>query len=128
MKKEQLNEAFRLGQEAFKRGMKCVPAWDGALMNMLKGREINKTPEGEADTTELLDQWSKGWHDMNLKLGRDKMEVDYFHAITHVKLETMVVDLEGTAEYYDEIKKLVAGKWGISPDAVYFITGKALVA
>ena len=31
------------------------------LMSMLRDREIGKTPEGEASTSDLFNAWYKGW-------------------------------------------------------------------
>jgi hypothetical protein len=57
-----IEKARMLGQQAFLRGDKPVPAWDAELMAMLEGRQF----EPGNNTVALLQAWSDGWTQANL--------------------------------------------------------------
>jgi hypothetical protein len=61
MKKTQINQAMTFGMIAFENGKMRVPAQDGQLINMMNGREIGQTPEGEASSINLIKSWCAGW-------------------------------------------------------------------
>lgn len=58
---QQLIQAKQYGEEAFKRGAMLTQAQDPKFMDMLKGRNPNETPSGEASTKELMNAWADGW-------------------------------------------------------------------
>lgn len=58
---QQLIQAKQYGEEAFKRGALLTQAQDPKFMDMLKGRNPNETPSGEASTKELMNAWADGW-------------------------------------------------------------------
>jgi len=60
-KAKQINEAKQLGLQAFSAGIICAPAQDSKLMKMLVGRQIGKTPEGEAKSIKIMEAWRSGW-------------------------------------------------------------------
>lgn len=63
MKREQqLIHAANLGALAHKAGKRCLPIADSNLLQMLKGRQYDVTPEGEAGTVEILKAWTDNWH------------------------------------------------------------------
>jgi len=59
--KVQILRAAVLGTAAFKNGIKCAPCLDNELMNMLKGRKIGETPQGEAKSIKLMKVWTENW-------------------------------------------------------------------
>jgi hypothetical protein len=59
--KTQIIAAAVLGTKAFHNGIKCAPYRDKELMELLKGRMIGQTPEGEAGTVRLLAVWTENW-------------------------------------------------------------------
>lgn len=63
---EQIAEAARPGRVAFDEDRRRVPAHDPELMRMLEGRYVGRTPEGEADTVEILDAWLASWDRANV--------------------------------------------------------------
>jgi hypothetical protein len=64
--KEQILQAVFLGAQAFLQGKPRVPAFDAELNNMMRGRNIGETPEGEASSIKLLTIWLDQWDTMNL--------------------------------------------------------------
>jgi hypothetical protein len=56
--------AKKLGQIAFKKGLKRRPSMDPALMKMLNERIYS---DDEVDTQILLLDWLNGWDSENLK-------------------------------------------------------------
>lgn len=52
-------KAYRLGQEAYRRGVECSPVLDPELMTLIKG------PVGS--NTGILKAWQKGWIQANLE-------------------------------------------------------------
>lgn len=62
----QILQAAVLGNLAFASGVKCAPCLDGALMEMLSGRQIGETPSGEASTASLMTAWQQSWTAANL--------------------------------------------------------------
>jgi len=59
---KQLQTAEELGRKAFNKTIMCVPAKDKDLLDMLVGRKIGETPEGEASTVNIMKAWMKGWY------------------------------------------------------------------
>jgi hypothetical protein len=60
--KTQIFAAAVLGTKAFHNGIKCAPYRDKELMELLKGRMIGQTPEGEATTVKILTTWTENWN------------------------------------------------------------------
>ena len=57
-------EANQMGRDAFRAGLKSVPALDNNLMALC--RRANPTGEiGAGKTAELCAAWSRGWHSQN---------------------------------------------------------------
>ena len=63
---KQILQAAILGTQAFNSGVKCAPCLDNGLMDMLVGRTVGVTPEGEATTIAILDAWKDAWVAANL--------------------------------------------------------------
>jgi len=61
MKTEQIKKAKNLGKLAFDNGIDCVPALNKEIMNIIAGRNIGETPEGEASTMDILKAYINGW-------------------------------------------------------------------
>lgn len=67
MKKDLINKAYTLGQNAFHNNLKSTPVHDAELMNLISnarsqiGNEIGSS-------TPLFKAWIKGWHNENLKV------------------------------------------------------------
>lgn len=58
---EQILTAAVLGTIAFKNGKKRVPAYDKELLKLLKGRNVGETPEGEASSVRIMQEWTNAW-------------------------------------------------------------------
>ena len=74
MKASQITTAETLGMVNHENGIMRVPAQSKDLMEMLKGRTIGQTPQGEASTKDLMNAWTNGWDkakriEMKLKFG-----------------------------------------------------------
>lgn len=65
-KTAQLERAALMGREGFHSGKKA-PAQDARVLEMLKGRKVGQTPEGEASSIAILDAWNSGWFGEYLK-------------------------------------------------------------
>ena len=61
MKSSQITIAETFGMINHEQGVMRVPAQSKELTEMLDGREIGKTPNGEASSMELMTAWIKGW-------------------------------------------------------------------
>ena len=58
---QQIFSAGIFGTYAYRHGIKCAPCLDKNLMDMIEGREVGKTPEGEAATVKLMKVWTENW-------------------------------------------------------------------
>lgn len=61
----QLLTAETIGLIAYEQGRKNFPAHDATLVEMVKGRKVGQTPEGEASTVAIFRAWSGAWHKAN---------------------------------------------------------------
>lgn len=57
----QILTASVLGTIAYKEGKLRVPAKDSGLLEMIKGRRVGETPDGEASTIRLMEAWLEAW-------------------------------------------------------------------
>ena len=64
---ERKQQAFKLGQRAFQKGMKSSPVLDKEMMGMLKDNPNMSNAGISKETVALLKEWSRGWHTENLK-------------------------------------------------------------
>ena len=64
--KDITKKALELGKQAFLGGKTSVPIHDKALMDLLRST-ISIPGEYFNNTLPLLEAWSKGWHQENLK-------------------------------------------------------------
>lgn len=55
------------GKEAFAAGRGSAPALDAQVMDLLKGRQLGVTPEGEASTIEILKSFTDSWAKEHLR-------------------------------------------------------------
>lgn len=62
---EQLELAHNLGRLGYLSGRKA-PAQDEAVVALLRGRKVGETPEGQAPTLKILDEWNKGFAEEHL--------------------------------------------------------------
>ena len=74
MKASQITKAETLGMVNHENGTMRAQAQSKDLMEMLRGRNIGQTPQGEATTKELMNAWTNGWDkakriEMKLKFG-----------------------------------------------------------
>jgi hypothetical protein len=63
-RQDQIMLAGEMGRNAFVAGKSCAPASDKNFMKFLQangGREVGKTPTGEAPTLALLGAWIDQW-------------------------------------------------------------------
>ena len=61
-RQEQIDFATKRGYEGFHSGKPHgAPALDNVVLEMLKGRQVGETPEGEASTIEILTAYSDGF-------------------------------------------------------------------
>ena len=61
----QILQASVYGTLAFKAGIESAPCLDKNVKEMIRGREVAKTPAGEASTVEILKAWRAAWHAAN---------------------------------------------------------------
>lgn len=66
MKATQILHASILGTQAYKDGKKKAPFFNTELLKMLEGREIGKTPKGEASSIEIMKAYTNAWDLANL--------------------------------------------------------------
>lgn len=64
---QQILTASVLGTIACLNGRKRIPAHDPELMQMLEGRKVGETPEGELSTPRIMELWLENWDLTNLK-------------------------------------------------------------
>jgi hypothetical protein len=54
-----INEAWEAGREAFRRGVKCAPMLDGAVLCLIVGKTFK-------ERVAIYNAWSAGWNFENL--------------------------------------------------------------
>lgn len=61
----QIQIAETLGANAYTNGLMAAPAQNPELMDMIKGRKVGQTPEGEHSTIKLMKAYTEGWNKMH---------------------------------------------------------------
>ena len=72
MKNSQITIAETLGMICHEQGIMRVPAHCKELNNMLKGRQVGKTPKGEASSIEIFKAWTNGWDKAKRMMMKEK--------------------------------------------------------
>lgn len=70
-----LTIARTYGMKNHDQGIIRVPAQSKELMNMLTGRKIGLTPEGEPTSISLMDAWIQGWHEARRQMAEEKHQI-----------------------------------------------------
>jgi len=65
-REEQIKKAAELGTEAFNSNKGSAPCQCPEIENMIEGRKVGETPEGEATTIEIFKSFNNAWMDANL--------------------------------------------------------------
>ena len=69
---DKMQKAFRIGIAAFENGMKCAPAHDDSLMDLIYANESRDLKIGSPESREnnaCFKAWTQGWTMANIGAG-----------------------------------------------------------